>query len=152
MVGGAPRGPYQKPQKPLSKNNQNHQTHHQIWWKSKEIAGLPWGALQLTTKTIKQKQPQLYQQQHQIWWKSTEHGKRAPGRPYQQSPKPQKPPTQSKNNQNHQNHQKPLNLMGVKGNGRGCPRGALPQTSKTSKNKHNHQTHNQIWWTSKNKR
>ena len=50
------------------------------------------------------------------------------------------PPTTNHQNHeaktaNHQNHQKPPNLMEIRRNGRGCPKGALPKTTKTIKQK-----------------
>ena len=62
----------------------------------------------------------------------------APGGPYQKLPKPLKQSKTTKTTKTIKNHQ---NLMEIKGNGRGCPRGALPQTTKTTKTSKNNQNH-----------
>jgi hypothetical protein len=117
-----PQGPYRKPPKTLSKNNQNHQTRANLMDITKNGKGCPRRTLPKTPKTTKQKQPKQAKTLANLM-EIKEHGRGCPKGPYHKPPKPL-----GKNSQHHQNHQKRANLMEINRNGRGCHRETLPKT------------------------
>jgi hypothetical protein len=95
---GCVKGPYHKPPKTVSKNNQNHQNHQKranLMEINRNGKGCPRKTLPKTTNTTKQKHPKQPKTPANLM-EIKGNGRGCPKGPYHKPPK-----TLIKNNQNH---------------------------------------------------